>query len=137
MRFLTTTLARVLFALPFLVFGLIHLAAADKIAPAVPVPGGVFWVYFTGLAMIAGSIGIIFKILGKWAAFGIALLMAIFVVFVHVPGLANPQMRDMQLQGLLKDIALCGSALTWAGLLAAEEREKRATPRLRQARAGA
>jgi hypothetical protein len=72
MRTLTTTIARVLFALPFALFGISHLFNGRAMAGYVPVPGGIFWVYFTGLAMIAASIGLLTKILGKWAALGLA-----------------------------------------------------------------
>ncbi len=121
MQNLLSTIGRVVFALPFVVFGVFHLMKGDAMAGMVPVPGGVFWIYFTGLAMIAGAVGLITKILGKWAALGLALLLAIFVVFIHIPGLSNPQMQQMAMMGILKDTALCGAALSWAGFLAREE----------------
>src|SRR5258708_24216225 len=90
MKTLTTTLGRVLFALPFAIFGLSHFFEARAMAGYVPVPGGVFWVYFTGLALIAGSIGILTKIMGKWAALGLAALLATFILTIHLPHLGNP-----------------------------------------------
>lgn len=114
---LTGKVARVAFALPFAVFGLFHFLNANAMAGAVPVPGGVFWIYFTGAALIAGSIGILTGILGRLAAFGLAALLTLFIVGVHVPGLSNPAMQQMAIAGLLKDISLVGGALTWAGLL--------------------
>lgn len=59
MQMLTSTVARILFALPFLVFGLMHFVGADSMAGMVPVPGGVFWVYLTGVAMVAAAVAII------------------------------------------------------------------------------
>jgi len=117
MRILTTTIARVLFALPFALFGISHLFNGSAMAGYVPVPGGVFWVYFTGIAMICASIGILTKILGKWAALGLAALLVVYIVSIHIPHLAHPEMRQMTIIQLLKDIALCGASLTWAGLL--------------------
>jgi len=116
-----STVGRIVFALPFLLFGASHFLKGEAKAAVVPIPGGVFWVYLTGAAMIAASLGIMTKILGKWAALGLALLMAIFVVFVHVPELSSSQMEEMATMNLLKDIALCGAALSWAGILAREE----------------
>ncbi len=116
-EFLTTRFARLAFALPFAVFGLFHFMNAQAMAGMVPVPGGVFWVYVTGAALIAGSVGIVTGVLGRWAAFGLAALMLTFVVFVHARGLGNAAMRPMAMMGLLKDISLMGGALTWAGLL--------------------
>ncbi len=114
---LTSKVARVTFALPFAVFGLFHFLNASAMAGMVPVPGGVFWIYFTGAALIAGSIGLITGILGRLAAFGLAALLLTFILGVHVPGLSNPQMQQMAMMGLLKDISLFGGALTWATLL--------------------
>jgi len=116
LQVLTTSVARGLFALPFLVFGLTHFAFADGMAGMVPVPGGVFWIYLTGAALVAGSIGILTRRLGTWAALGLALLMLTFALTVHVPGLANAASQQMSLIGLLKDTALAGGALAWAGI---------------------
>lgn len=115
-----STAGRVLFALPFAVFGVNHLLNAQAMAGAVPIPGGAFWIYFTGIAMLAASIGILTKVLGQWAALGLALLLWVYVVAIHIPGLGNPQTRMMATVNLLKDVALSGGALTWAGLFARE-----------------
>ena len=114
---LTTTVARGAFALPFAIFGLFHFLNASAMAGMVPIPGGVFWIYFTGAALIAGSLGILTGKLGRFAALGLAALLVTFIVGVHVPGLSNPQMQQMATMGLLKDVSLLGGALTWAGLL--------------------
>ncbi len=118
MKALTTVVARVLFALPYGIFGLFHLMSGPQMAGMVPIPGGVFWMYFTGVAMLAGSIGLITKIQGKWAALGLAVLMVLYIVLVHAPGLgsADPVMKQLQTINLLKDISLLGGALTWAGI---------------------
>ncbi len=116
-RALTTTGARVLFAVPLAIAGSFHFLHGDAMAAAVPVPGGIFWVYFTGVALVAGSIGILSGILGRSAAFGLAALMLTFVLTVHLPGLGNPQMAQMAMVGLIKDLALAGGALALAGQL--------------------
>lgn len=109
--------ARAAFALPFAVFGLFHFLNAGAMAGMVPVPGGVFWIYFTGAALIAGSVGILTGILGRYAALGLAALLATFIVGVHVRGMSDPAMQQTAIMGLLKDVSLLGGALTWAGLL--------------------
>lgn len=113
----TSTGARVAFALPFAVFGVFHLTNAGAMSKMVPLPGAVFLVYLTGLALIAGSVGVLTKTLGKWAALGLAALLASFIAFIHLPGLGNPQMGQMAMTNLLKDTALLGGALAWAGIL--------------------
>jgi putative oxidoreductase len=121
MNMLTSVVARVLFALPFGIFGIFHLINGAQMAAMVPIPGKLFWIYFVGVALIAGSVGIITKIQGKWAALGLALLMLIFIVFIHIPGLGKPALQQIAMISLLKDIALMGGALTYAGILSRAE----------------
>ena len=115
--------ARGLFALPFALFGLFHFVGAEAMAGMVPVPGGLFWVYFTGVALLAGSAGILTGILGKWAAYGLAALMVLFALTIHLPGLGDPNMGQLSMISLLKDLALGGGALAFAAMFSA----KRAT----------
>lgn len=51
MKLLTTTIARIIFAIPFAIFGIMHLTNADKMAGYVPIPGGAFWVSSACYAM--------------------------------------------------------------------------------------
>ena len=108
--------ARGLFALPFAIFGLGHFTGADAMAAMVPVPGGLFWVYFTGVALLAGSAGILTGILGKWAAYGLAALMVLFALTVQLPALGDPNMGQLAMMGMLKDLSLAGGALAFATL---------------------
>ncbi len=60
---LTSTVARYVFAIPFGIFGLLHLMGGQNMAGMVPswIPGGVFWVYLTGLALMAAAVSIIIQ----------------------------------------------------------------------------
>ena len=116
-RILGNHVARGLFALPFIVFGLFHFVGGEQMAAMVPVPGGIFWVYFTGVALVAGGLGILTNILGRWAALGLAALMALFALTVHLPALGDPAMGQMATISLLKDTALAGGALAWLNIL--------------------
>ncbi|MBI3395546.1 MAG: DoxX family protein [Spirochaetia bacterium] len=117
MSFLTNTVARVVYAVPFAIFGLLHVAYADKMGGMVPswVPGGVIWVYVTGIAMVAAGAAIAMKVRARQACFGLAALLFIFILTIHGPGLANSAMRDASMAQLLKDMALMGAALFLAG----------------------
>ena len=117
MKLLTTTIARILFALPFGVFGLFHFMGAKDMAGMVPIPGGVIWIYITGAAMLAACIAIITKKMGKIACLGLALMLLTFIVTIHIPGLGDEATMQMSMVSLLKDMALMGGALTYAGLL--------------------
>jgi uncharacterized membrane protein len=117
--FLTSTLARVLFALPWIAYGLIHFINADEMVGAVPVPGGIIWVYITGVAMIAAGVGIATRIMGVWAALGLALLMLVFILTIHVPATVKTGMAHLGY--LLKDVVNLGAALAFAGILSSNE----------------
>jgi putative oxidoreductase len=91
MNKITNLLARILISLPLLVFGLFHLANAGMMAAMVPsyVPGGVIWVYITGLAMALAAIAFISGKQARLAGFLAALLLTIFVVTVQLPGMTK------------------------------------------------
>ena len=115
-RVLTTTIARYIFAVPFALFGILHLTNADKMAGMIPVPGGAFWLYFTGVALIAAAASIITGKLTRIACFSLALYLVLVIVTIHIPSLSNPQMAQMAVSGILKDTSLLGGALLMAGL---------------------
>ncbi len=124
MKILTTLVARILFGAPFAIFGLFHFMAASKMANMVPLPGGQFWVYVTGVALIAASIAILSKKMGKIAMLLLALMLIIFVVTIHIPSVMGAESQQAMMQSmtnLLKDIALAGGALTYAGIFETEE----------------
>lgn len=103
---------RVIFALPFGVFGLMHLAAPGSMAGVVPswVPGpGALWVVLTGVALIAAAVSIAIDRLVRWSGPLLALLMLTFVLTVHLPHLLGGD--QMAMISLLKDLAFAGAAL--------------------------
>ena len=124
MEILTTTFARILFALPFGMFGIFHLLAGEKMAHLVPIPGGVFWIYFTGVAFLAASIAIMASKWGKIAALLLALMLFVFIFMLWVPGLSDEATMQMSMNALFKDAALAGGALTYAGIFHREEKSK-------------
>lgn len=118
MQMLTSTVARILFALPFLVFGLLHFVGAADMARMVPVPGGVFWVYLTGVAMVAAAVAIISGRMASLACLLLACLLLVYVVTIHIPQAmsSDPAAQQMGMIGALKDIGLMGAALSFAGI---------------------
>ena len=106
--------ARVLFGIPFIVFGINHFFNAGMLAGMVPgfVPGGVFWVYVTGAVLVLTGLSLI---VNKYTAIGgymLAGLLAIFVLTIHLPGMFNNPMQSMS--GFLKDLSLMAAALYFA-----------------------
>ncbi|HTA75919.1 MAG TPA: DoxX family membrane protein [bacterium] len=109
-------IGRIIFALPFLLFGANHIMMGDKMAGMVPsfIPGGVIWIYFTGAAMVLASLAIITGKQGRSACFGLALMLLVYIVTIHLPGLGNPQTQMMSTINLLKDMGLMGACLFMA-----------------------
>ncbi len=113
MNALTGTIARLLFTLPMLIFGLNHFMMGSQMAGMVPIPGGVFWVYLTGVAFIAAAIAFLTGKLAYTAGLLLALMLLIFALSIHLPNLLGGNMQSMT--SLLKDLALSGGALLLAG----------------------
>lgn len=120
MKALTSWVGRIAFALPFGIFGLFHFFGAEKMAGMVPAwlpGGGVLWVYLTGVALIAGAVGLITGFKAEQAALGLAGLLGVFILTIHLPGLRHPEMQQMAMMSLLKDASMMGGALVIAGTL--------------------
>ncbi len=116
-KVLTTTVARYLYAIPFGIFGVIHFMNGSDMAGMVPIPGGVIWVYLIGVALIAACVSIIIQKYTRLACLLLALLLIIFVLSMHLPGVIGAE-DDMamaaSMSSLLKDTALAGGALILA-----------------------
>ncbi len=111
-----TRLGRFLLAIPMAVFGIIHFMAGANMAPMVPIPGGVVWVYITGVALIAAAVSIIIQKKARLASTLLAIMLLIFVFSIHLPAvLAGGDGGQSAMAMLLKDLAIAGGALVYAG----------------------
>jgi uncharacterized membrane protein YphA (DoxX/SURF4 family) len=101
-----TSVGKFLFLVPFFFGGVGHLMGADGMKAAVPtyIPGGVLWVYLTGLGMLGFVISVMIGKYDKLAAVLLALMLVIFGLTVHFPKDGNPA-------DLLKCLGLAGGAL--------------------------
>ncbi len=116
MDLLTKTISRYLFALPFVLFGLMHLMMADNMAGMVPsfIPGGVLWVYLTGLGLVGAAVSIMIKKKEKLAALLLGIMLLIFALTIHLPAVMGGD--QMAMGQLLKDTALAGAAFFFSGM---------------------
>ncbi|MEQ8352451.1 MAG: DoxX family protein [Leptospiraceae bacterium] len=89
-------------------FGLGHLTGADQMVGAVPIPGGVIWVYFTGVCLIAGGVGLFIPKVAKLAGALLGLLILIFALTIHAPKMAGGDQGAMM--NFFKDLAIAGGA---------------------------
>lgn len=114
MKALTGSVARIIFGLPFAIFGILHFMNASSMAGMVPLPGAVFWVYLTGIALIAASISILIEKYTRLACILLGVMLLIFVLTIHLPGVIGGEMQP-NMPNLLKDLALAGGAWILAG----------------------
>lgn len=112
--FKISAIGKYLFALPMIIFGLFHFMNANAMAGMVPIPGGIFWIYLTGLALLLSGLSIIIKKYDDWSSFLLAALLLVFVLTIHLPGvITGGEMAQMSMTNLLKDLALAGGALIY------------------------
>jgi uncharacterized membrane protein YphA (DoxX/SURF4 family) len=106
-------LGKYIFAIPFLVFGILHFMNADAMAGMAP--GGAIMVYITGLALVAAAISIFIGKMDKLACVLLAVMLILFVLLLHAPGLGDEATMQNSMSNLLKDLGLAGGALLCAG----------------------
>jgi uncharacterized membrane protein YphA (DoxX/SURF4 family) len=87
-----TVTGRILFALPFAIFGLNHFFMESFFSGLLTtfIPGGGFTVVFTGVLLIVVSVLIIIKKYVKEAAVTLAVLLTLFILTIHIPHLLIP-----------------------------------------------
>ena len=71
--------------------------------------------YVTGLALILAAVSIIIQKKTRLACLLLAAMLIIFVLTMHLPGLGGEN-AQMAMPMLLKDTALAGGALAFAGI---------------------
>jgi uncharacterized membrane protein len=105
-------IGRILFALPFGIMGLNHFLMKDYFLGMMSsfIPGGAYSILLTGAILILASILIIINFNLKLVCYGLALMLFIFIVTIHIPQLytANWQIAFIE---LLKDAGLMGGAI--------------------------
>jgi uncharacterized membrane protein YphA (DoxX/SURF4 family) len=118
-----TIAGRILFALPFAVFGINHFIMMDYYMGMLTsfIPKTAFTLVLTGLVLIAVSISIISNRFVKLSSIVLAILLFIFIVTIHIPHLINGVNTTPTLIALLKDISLMGGSLMIAGIYSEKE----------------
>ncbi|MCA1745142.1 MAG: hypothetical protein LC643_05445 [Bacteroidales bacterium] len=124
-----TTLGRILFAIPFGLFGINHLFLYNWYVGNFTsfLPIGPFSVITTGIIMILVSISIITKKYITLSTQVLAIMLLIFIAAIHIPHLINGENTTMVTITLLKDISLIGGSLMISGMCSKEDKEKPST----------
>jgi uncharacterized membrane protein len=118
-----TDIGRIIFAIPFALFGINHFLMLDYYLGMLTsfIPLGAYTIILTGFMLIATSISIIMKKFITLSTIGLAVLLFIFIVTIHIPHLFNEADRTTTIIALLKDISLLGGSLIIAGIYTEEE----------------
>jgi putative oxidoreductase len=122
-----TTIGRILFAIPFAIFGINHFLMMDYYLGMLTsfIPLGPYTIILTGIMLIVASISIISKKFVKFSTIMLAILLFIFIVTIHIPHLFIAADRTVTIIALLKDISLMGGSLMIAGIYSEEEVTKK------------
>ncbi|MFV1883132.1 MAG: DoxX family protein [Balneola sp.] len=122
-----TTIAkigRILYAITILIFSAFHFMGASDMAGMVPLPGGVFWVYLTGIALLGAAVSLLIQNRVKLVSMLLGILLVIFALSIHLPGVIGAE-NDMSMQismgNFLKDLAMAGAALFISGVYSEKE----------------
>jgi len=105
-----TKLGKYFFAIPFAIFGVMHLMNADAMAPMAF--GSSILVYITGVCLIAAAVSMLIGKMAKLAAMLLALFLIATVLAVHLQAVMGGD--EMAMGQILKDVALAGAALMYA-----------------------
>ncbi len=110
-----TVIGKYLFAVPFVIFGFLHLINAENMTAMVPLPGGVLWVYVSGLAMLLAGVAILIGKKDAVATCLLGLLLLAYVLMIHLPNVIATSGSDIvSSTNLLKDLALSGAAFVYS-----------------------
>lgn len=120
-----TTIGRILFAIPFAIFGMNHFLFMNFYIGnnSSFIPIGPYTVMLTGVFLIMACLSIIFNKYIQLSTILLASLLFIFIITIHIPGLFDEQKWQVALIELLKDTSLMGGSLLIAGMVR-EKKEK-------------
>lgn len=113
-----TTVGRILFAIPFALFGINHFMMTDYYLGMLTsfIPLGAYTIILTGIMLIVVSISIMSKKFVVLSTIMLAILLFLFIITIHIPHLLNESDKTVTIIALLKDISLMGGSLMIAGI---------------------
>lgn len=109
-------IAVIILGVIMIAFGIYHFIQPKNLIVYVPefIPGGIFWVYLTGVAFILAGLAFIAHKMVMLAGYLLALLLIIFVLAIHLPNFmsaGDADMKSVAFVNLLKDTALAAFAM--------------------------
>ena len=115
-----TRIGTILYALVIGYFGINHFLQGTGLQNTVPrfIPYSIFWIYLTGILLIAAAVAILIGKQTRIAGILLAVFLMLIVLTVHLPAVMNSSgdaRVSIALTNLLKDTGLAGAALMIAG----------------------
>lgn len=114
----------ILFSLPIITFGILHLLYAKDVSTMVPswIPRPVFWTYFAGIALLGSGISMILKIRTGMIAALLGTMIFIWFVILHIPRIINAPITDLEGEVTSAFLALAYSGIAFVIAGAQSER---------------
>lgn len=111
-------MVRVMFAVPWIVLGIEHYLYVEFVAGEVPAyfPVKEFWVYLTGIAMIAAGISFLVKRYSALAAFLLGTMLLIFIVLIHIPTISSNLSDSNHWTRFFQDLSFASAAFMLADI---------------------
>jgi uncharacterized membrane protein YphA (DoxX/SURF4 family) len=105
----------ILFAIPIITFGILHLLYAKDVSTLVPswIPGSVFWTYFAGIALLGSGIAIILKIRPGMMATLLGTMIFSWFIILHIPRVINAPVTDLEGEVTSAFLALAYSGIAF------------------------
>lgn len=85
-QIISSRAAAIIYALAIAAFGILHFMSADEMKTLLPdyLPGGAFWIYFTGVCLLLAAIAILVDKQTRLACYLLAAMLLIFGFTLHL-----------------------------------------------------
>jgi uncharacterized membrane protein len=111
---------RLLFGIAMIIFGWQHFMYARFLATLVMawLPGHLFWIYFTGVSMVAAGLAITLAIQARLAGIMLGIMFLLWVLLLHAPRVFAAIHNQDELTSLFVALAFSGSSFIFAEVIA-------------------
>jgi uncharacterized membrane protein len=109
-------LGRFFLAAFLILCGIEHFIYVEFVKTLVPswIPGSVFWTYFTGVALVAGGVGVIVPLTSRLAGGLSGLMIFMWVWLVHIPRAMSDLSNSNETTAVFEALAFSGVAFILA-----------------------
>ena len=108
-----TVIGKYLFAIPFIIFGILYLVNGHAMTSMILMTGNVIWIYVSGLIMLLAGVTILIGKKDAVATFLLGLMFLIFAAFVDFPALIEQEGNEAVSSLLLRDLVIAGAAFVY------------------------